>query len=312
MSTVPVVASRPPVGPAGLIRRHPLPAYFVIAYLGAWLAVLPVLLASNHLGVLPFPLDSTWFTWLGGLTGPTLAAFVVTGLTAGRPGVRDLLSRYVRWRAGFQWYLLVLLGLSALLVVSLAVIFGGASTALLAQKWPQFVIVYAESLLLGALFAGPLGEEPGWRGFAQARMQARYGPPAASAVVGLMHGLWHLPIFLLVSGPPAAGPFNLSRFAINTLGIIFVSVAFAWVFNRARQSILIAVLMHASFNAAPAWLAQSVPNLGRTAGYIPSAIYVIVALVLIVATKVQLGYRPAAEPAVGAPGDGVAEVREAA
>jgi hypothetical protein len=44
------------------------------------------------------------------LLGPTLAAFIVTGATEGRAGIRCLLRRYVLWRVGLRWYLVVLLG----------------------------------------------------------------------------------------------------------------------------------------------------------------------------------------------------------
>ena len=217
----------------------------------------------------------------------------------------------MQWRVGVLPYLVVLFAYPLIWLVSVIIALGLAPLAAVAAHWPTIFTAYLSAILIFPAFINLRGGT----GLAQLCPGAHAGAlrtARGQPVVGLMHGLWHLLIFLLVSGPPAAGPFNLSHLAINTLGILFVSVAFAWVFNRTRQSILIAVLMHASFNAAPAWLAQSVPNLGRTAGYIPSAIYVIVALVLIVATKVQLGYRPAAEPAVGAPGDGVAEVREAA
>ena len=39
-----------------LIRSHPLIAFFVIAFAGAWIVFLPLLLARNGLGLLPFSL----------------------------------------------------------------------------------------------------------------------------------------------------------------------------------------------------------------------------------------------------------------
>jgi hypothetical protein len=47
---------------------------------------------------------------LAGLAGPTLASFVMTAATSGKAGVRHLLHRYVLWRVGLHWYLLVLFG----------------------------------------------------------------------------------------------------------------------------------------------------------------------------------------------------------
>jgi membrane protease YdiL (CAAX protease family) len=57
------------------------------------------------------------------------------------------------------------------------------------------------------LFAGPLFEEFGWRGFLQASLQDLLPPSLAAATVGAMWAGWHLPLFLLKgwsSASPAA------------------------------------------------------------------------------------------------------------
>ena len=51
--------------------------------------------------------------------------------------------------------------------------------------------VYNYSTLLG----GPLFEEPGWRGFALPRMEARFGPLRGSVLLALLWAGWHLPLF---------------------------------------------------------------------------------------------------------------------
>jgi hypothetical protein len=79
------------------------------------------------------------------------------------------------------------------------------------------------------------GEEPGWRGFAQWRMQTVYGALRTSLIVGLLHGVWHLPAFLLRGGPMAMGPFDPQWFVVDVLDIMLSAVLLAWIFNLAAR-----------------------------------------------------------------------------
>jgi len=99
-----------------LIKRHPLVAFFVLAFAGAWIPFLPLLLARNGFGLLPLTLPG-WtvndlipglplFTTIGAFAGPTLAAFIVTAATSGAAGLRQLLRQIVQWRVGVGWYML--------------------------------------------------------------------------------------------------------------------------------------------------------------------------------------------------------------
>src|SRR4028118_435284 len=110
-----MTVANPPVQSAspdkGLLARHPLIFYFLIAYAGTWLVSVPFALSGNGVGLLPFgvPDGSVIFisaAWI--FLGPTLAAFIMTGATEGRAGIRRLLHRYVLWRVAFRWYLVTL------------------------------------------------------------------------------------------------------------------------------------------------------------------------------------------------------------
>src|SRR3954464_14324694 len=82
----------------GLLARHPLVFFFLIAYAGTWLVQLPYVLSEDGSGLLPFssPLLVAALP-VAIFTGPFLAAFIMTGVTEGRAGIRRLLHRFVLW-----------------------------------------------------------------------------------------------------------------------------------------------------------------------------------------------------------------------
>ena len=44
---------------------------------------------------------------------------------------------------------------------------------------------------------GPLAEEPGWRGYAQPRLQAARSPLRSTLILCLLVSGWHLPLYLM-------------------------------------------------------------------------------------------------------------------
>jgi membrane protease YdiL (CAAX protease family) len=109
-----------------------------------------------------------------------------------------------------------------------------------------------------ALYGGPLGEEPGWRGFALPRLQAVLSPLLASVVVGLGWAAWHLPLQLRGAYEESMGLGSwgvVTRFASQ----VAVSVIFTWVFNRSGGSLLVVVILHTSLNnTAGYWLPNNI------------------------------------------------------
>ncbi len=145
-----------------LIKRHPLVAFFVLAFAGAWIVFVPLLLARNGLGLLPFSLPVGPFQTIGAFAGPTLAAFIVTAATSGAAGLRQLLRRIVQWRVGVGWYLLALLGFPLTYVGSGIITLGGASQPTLLAQWSLLFTVYLPYLVVDLI--STMGEEinSGW------------------------------------------------------------------------------------------------------------------------------------------------------
>jgi uncharacterized protein len=275
----------------GPIARHPLLFFFLIAYAGAWLVEAPVVLSRTGTGLLPLTLPPPLIAVLiaaATFTGPTLSAFVVTGLIEGRAGVRRLLHRYVQWRVQFRWYLFVLLVVPASEVVGAIVLPGVAASY--QPLTLSMVLGYPLAFVATFALGGPLGEEPGWRGFALPRLQSRHGPLTGSLVLGVLWAAWHLPLFWSgVWTPPTVA--NIVMFFVMTTAL---TVVMAWVFNNANGSLLITMLMHASFNTfanrvvAPLFPAPLLDEYG----ILPELVCFGASAVLVVAfTRGRLGYR---------------------
>jgi uncharacterized protein len=291
--------------PESGIRRwlvdHPVTSFFFLAFAGTWICQLPMIVSADGLALfqfrVPFPLFVALFL-LSSYAGPTLGAVVVTNVLEGRPGLARFFRRYALWRVGVIPYLFVLFGFPILWLVAISTQLGAATLQALAANPLSFLTTYLPGVLIFPAII-QWGEEPGWRGFALTRLQVRYHPLLAALTVGLLHGLWHLPNFLMTAGPTAAGPFSLVNFAANIAVIMCVTIIFSWVFNFARQSILIAVLIHASFNATGIWL-NGIMKIPPASAYVLYGLYGLLALAIVIATRGQLGYRkvPAAPAAL--------------
>jgi uncharacterized protein len=87
---------------------------------------------------------------------------------------------------------------------------------------------------------GPLGEEPGWRGFAQPRLQADRSPLLATLILAVLVTVWHVPTFILEAGLQAS--FILGG-VVATMAVTFW---YAWLFNRTGGSVLMTLIAHAT------------------------------------------------------------------
>lgn len=276
------------------LANHPFAAFFVPSFVVSWLFFTPIVLGQDGLGLLPYHVPFWLYVVLflsASFFGPTVAALLITAASDGKTGVKRFLHRYGQWRVGWHWYLIFLFGFPALYLVSATFWLGAVPWQALVQQWPTFFTVYLPAVLIFPALIN-WGEEAGWRGFAQTHMQPLYGALPTSLLVGLLHGLWHLPIFLLVTGPVALGPFDLNEFLLNTLLIMSVALIWTWIFNGAQQSILIASLTHAAFNGTQAWVGTLLPPLPEEVNQTITIVIVVSAVLTIVLTKGRLGYTP--------------------
>ncbi|MGB3391405.1 MAG: CPBP family intramembrane glutamic endopeptidase, partial [Pseudaminobacter sp.] len=138
------------------------------------------------------------------------------------------------------------------------------------------------------LVFGPLPEELGWRGYALEPLQRGLGPLRAAMLLGVVHALWHLPLFFMEgSYQHSLGVLNISfwRFMAN---VLVLSIVMTWLFNRTRQSTLAMIIFHFADN-----LTGELFDLPEPAEWLRMGLYALIAACLVAATRGQLGYRRA-------------------
>ncbi|MGW4101821.1 CPBP family intramembrane glutamic endopeptidase [Streptomyces sp. NPDC004976] len=282
-------------GLRGHVRRFPLTWFFCLAFVLSWVAWTPYILSENGLGVLHFAFPSVLGTSQllgvipGAYLGPVLSALVVTVVADGRPGLRAWLGRMTKWRIGWSWYLGIAVAVPAVLTLTTVLLSGqlpGMPSAVL-------LAAYVPGLILQILTTG-LAEEPGWRDFAMPRLQHKYGPVGGTLVLGPLWGVWHLPLFLSEwGGWPDVSWSKPVEFLAITIAFSFVMT---WVFNHTGQSLLLAMVLHTSVNNffSVAW-SDMFPSLSfRYTDHAFLVSSVVVAVVLLVATRGRLGCPPEA------------------
>jgi uncharacterized protein len=206
------------------VRRHPVVTFFILSYALSWW---PWILYAFDL--LPQPIVGF---------GPFLAAVLVLAITSGKTGIVRLLRRMVQWRVGLGWYAVALLLPVAIALAAAAfnVLLGAqAPSAAELGGWTGLFSTFAILLLVPGL--GGAWEEPGWRGYALTRLQARRSALVASLILWVGVAVWHLP--LMVVGE------------VHWSDIVFIFgyvIVFNWVFNNTNGSVLIIMLMHATNN----------------------------------------------------------------
>jgi membrane protease YdiL (CAAX protease family) len=272
-----------------MLRKYPLFFFFLISYAFTWIVLIPYILSVW--GVIKGDFEFLYI--IKPFVGPALAAIIMTSLTEGKEGLRRLRNRLGQRRAGWQWYLLILLVIPLLILLGIVIqpgmlaSFQGLTPRLLITYPLYFVIVF---------FGIALPEEIGWRGFALPRMQPRYGPLWGSLLLGVLWCFWHLIFFLTPGhggGPGTSLTTILLGFAYFFVIVMAFSIIFTWVFNHTGGSVFIANILHAAIDTPqlvwiPLFLAVDETSLN-----LASVIaFVIPAILIVVLTRGRLGYQP--------------------
>src|SRR5215211_7731822 len=163
-----------------LVKRHPIITFFVLTFVIGW-------------GLIPI--------WTFQAGSPLIAALIVVPLTQGLSGLKELGLRIICWRVRWYWYVvaivmpLAVIGLTVGLNVAL-----GASAPSMVQFSSVSTILLMFAVRLVNPGDGPMGEEPGWRGFALPGLQSTLSPLVSTLILGVVVTVWHVPLLFLEEG----------------------------------------------------------------------------------------------------------------
>lgn len=172
----------------------------------------------------------------------SIAGLIMIAYTAGRVGLRELGSRLIRWRFNWKWYAMALLPIGFYAITAFVALSGNEdmASAEISAATVRTLLFSAEAGLFVSLFLrGAFGEELGLRGFALPRMQQTMTPFRASVIIGVLWGLWHLPVLI------GRDPLSITAFLLLAFGLSFI---FTLMFNGSGGSLIPGLIFHATQN----------------------------------------------------------------
>jgi membrane protease YdiL (CAAX protease family) len=246
-----------------MIKRHPVPSFYALAFAISWGALLVVIGAHGGLpGSQEEFSEQVGFAIPALLLGPSVAGIVMTAVVSGKAGFRELLARLLRWRVGVRWYAFALLIAPLLFLVAYAALSRISSVFLPSVVTTADKVPFLVTGLLSALLVG-FCEELGWTGFAIPHLRARHSILATGLISGVLWALWHVAAIRVWPGVALSGGLSAPLFIAVASALVLVGglpayrVLMVWVYER-TGSLLVAMLMHASLDFATFILAPEV------------------------------------------------------
>ena len=230
--------------------------FFVLTLLWTWICgFTPVIF--DFTGT---PAGTFLFYFGGG--APSVVALFLVFFTYPKEKIKDYFHRCFSFKyMGWKWPLISICVFSAITVISLFI-----GVGLLKYDMPTMDFMHAIIdnplmlllVLLISLISGPLNEEFGWRGYALDKLLVRFGFLGASAILGFIWGIWHLPWYFT----PGQAQYNLLQDSVFHAimfipSVIMLSSWVTFVYIKTKRSILAGALVHMFSNLIGSQLLSS-------------------------------------------------------
>jgi membrane protease YdiL (CAAX protease family) len=213
--------------------------FFVCTLLFSWLIWFPLAFSQVHVKQSPW----LYILMIGGLSPSLFGIIFIIKTKNYRKGelIKSLLSFH---QIGIKNILLILMVIFIPFIGSVILdyfIFGNSlnyESFLITFNTPQNILVF----ILFLIYAGPISEEFGWRGFATKNLLLKNNILKTGIIVGIIWSLWHYPLSLL------NGLYTIDNYPVFLINRLFKEVSLAIIitffFKKTNNSILSAMLIH--------------------------------------------------------------------
>jgi len=199
---------------------------------------------------------------LAGSFGPTLAALIMLS-TEPKP-----LKAVKRWAAGFirlkaplsVWLFAVFILPTCAIAVLVVAAVPTQPDAPLGLVYLTVAVSPLNAIFAVFLGAGPLGEEPGWRGYATQRMAGAAPDLVIALVIGAVWVIWHAPLVLAL--PDWRGGQSLEVFIpFYTIAVLSISYLLTKLWRWSRGSLIMVIFVHGIANTVMPYMTNGVFDL---------------------------------------------------
>ena len=258
-------------------KKRPLLTFFMLAYALSWMVEIPLALRAQGVLQVEIPISLHYLA----AYGPMLSALIVTGVTGGIGGLRELWERMTRWKVNPGWWLVAVAPLGLYLVAAAALwLTQREAIDLAAMGQVDFLPAIGLAALPLWILTFGIGEETGWRGFALPRLQESRSALRATVILWAFWALWHLPLFFY--------SYEVSILPGFLIGLLAGAIVFTWLYNSTEGSILLVALWHGAFNFTTACVTCKT---SLSAAVISSLVMVWAAIVILVFKPASLARR---------------------
>ena len=222
-----------------IIKDYPVASFFLLTIGLAWILWVPLLIFEGYLQL------TTIVIVIGGFS-PFISAILIKLISSGKEDLKLWLKTIFMIKVNKTAYLFAFVYpiLYSAASYGLYLLFGG-TPADFSQTPP--LLLYPIGVIF-VFFLGGGQEEPGWRGFALKELLNSYSPFLSSVLIGIIWGIWHLPLFFVEGSSQAGIPFEW--YLPNTIGMAMI---FTMIYMKSSKSVIPSMVLHGGLNTAIAW-----------------------------------------------------------